>query len=355
MILVGTDDGIYRWYEDAPWLTFHSLQGRSIVDLASGGAGVIAALDDQGRLLETEDNGLSWREVPPPPGAGRASALTVAGSTAAIMLATRPLALHLRPVGAPLPGRRGGRLASLVEQGRRLVGGAATAVVEDPPRSETLGWLAVAPPPVPEGPIAPVVRQLLKLGLDDGPWFASVAGAGLWRNPTGGPDWTRCDGVPDEVHSLRPIPGQPGGLILATSDGCRLSTDAGATWTDASAGLDNHRHLRVVEVRPDDPKHLLAGAAPAAPGEGPAAPIDGLGFVLFESRDGGKSWAKVAKNFPVRLPYDTIDDIRWDPAAPGFAVIALASGECWRTRSEGAWWEPIARQTRAARVLCVAD
>jgi hypothetical protein len=110
-----------------------------------------------------------------------------------------------------------------------------------------------------------------------------------------------------------------------------------------------------VEVRPDDPKHLLAGAAPTAPGEGPAAPRDGLGFALYESKDGGESWTSVTKNFPVRLQYDTIDDIRWDPAAPAHALIALASGECWRTRSEGAWWEPIARQTRAARVLCVVD
>lgn len=354
MILVGTDDGIYRWYEGAPWLTFHSLQGRPIVSLASVGGGVIAAVDASGRLLETEDNGLSWRDVPLPPGAGRASALAVAGTPAAIALATRPLGLFLRPIGARAPRQREGRLAALVQRGRGLVGGGGTAVAPAP-RSVSLGWMTLGMPQLPDTPMAPVIRELRKSEGEDGTWYACVVGAGLWRSPDGGQSWSRCEGLPAEVHALRPIPRQPGGLVAATSEGCRISANGGQTWTDASAGLENHRHLRVVEVRPDDPRHLLAGAASNAPGEGVAAPREGLGFALFESRDGGKSWASVARNFPVRLPYDTIDDIRWDPAAPGFAIIALASGECWRTRSEGAWWEPIARQTRAARVLCVAD
>ena len=31
MILIGTEDGIYRWFEGASWPVFHSLQGRRVV------------------------------------------------------------------------------------------------------------------------------------------------------------------------------------------------------------------------------------------------------------------------------------------------------------------------------------
>ena len=34
MILIGTDEGIYRWFEGAGWPVFHSLQDRAILGLA---------------------------------------------------------------------------------------------------------------------------------------------------------------------------------------------------------------------------------------------------------------------------------------------------------------------------------
>jgi hypothetical protein len=356
MILAGTDDGIYRWFEGGPWLTFHSLQGRSVVDLASAGAGVLAAIDDAGRLWETENNGFDWREIPLPPGAGKATTLAVAGEPAAIVLATKPLGLYLRPVGAPVPSEPG-PLAGLFERASRRLrpSGGGVAVAEPParPAAGMLGWIRLNAPEAPAGPITPTIRDLVKGATEDDPWYASVAGAGLWRSTDGGQTWQRCEGLPPEVYAIRPVPGKAGGVVVATNDGCWVSQDAGQSWHDSSAGLEANRHLRVVEIRPDDPKHWLAGAAPAAPGEGGAAPRDGLGFGLFESKDGGKTWTTTAnRNFPVNLHYDTIEDIRWDPAAPGYAIIALGSGECWRTRSEGAWWEPLARQTRATRVLC---
>ena len=45
MILIGTDEGIYRWFEGCGWPIFHSLQDRAIVGLASPGAGLLAAID----------------------------------------------------------------------------------------------------------------------------------------------------------------------------------------------------------------------------------------------------------------------------------------------------------------------
>ena len=103
MILIGTDEGIYRWYEGNPWPIFHSLQGRAVVGLAAPGGGVLAAVDGGGRVLESVDNGMNWRTIPLPEGAGRPSSLAVWGVPSAIVLATRPLGIYRRAIGAPIP------------------------------------------------------------------------------------------------------------------------------------------------------------------------------------------------------------------------------------------------------------
>jgi hypothetical protein len=89
MILIGTDEGIYRWYEGISWPIFHSLQGRSVVGLAAPGGGVLAAVDGGGRVLESVDNGMQWRTIPLPEGAGRPSSLAVWGTPSAFVLATK--------------------------------------------------------------------------------------------------------------------------------------------------------------------------------------------------------------------------------------------------------------------------
>lgn len=354
MILVGTDEGLFRWFEGGPWLTFHSFQDHRVVDLDASGGGVIAVIDDAGRVWETDDNGQNWRQIPLSHKANRATTLAIGDDIQAMVVATKPLALFMRPLGAPLPaapkwyeswlsratGRRGGGTS----------GGTATATA-DAPTDEALGWIPLTPPPLPSNAsVPPEVRVLARAAGGDSPaWLAAISGNGLWRRADQTESWAECAGLPREVDSVRAIPGEAAGLVAGTSDGCRVSHDGGISWTDQSQGLESHRHIRVVEVRPDNPKHWLAAAAPGEVVR--AAPEDGLGFALFESKDAGKSWARVAKGFPVKLQYDTIDDIRWDPAAPGFAIIAMGSGECWRTRSGGDWWEPIARQTRAARVM----
>lgn len=344
MILVGTDDGIYRWYEGGPWLTFHGLQGRAIVDLVATGGGIIAAIDDAGRVWETEDNGQSWRSLPAPSGPVKATKLAIGGEPARLIVAGRTSHLLSRPIGAPLPPAPRW-FKPLLERGRQWGGrsgrGSTVVAAATAPARNDSAWTEVRVP----APNATVANVWVP---GDGPWFVSVKDAGLWRSGDSGASWARCEGLSADVLSLRALAQPAGGLVAGTSDGCWMSSDGGATWADHSQGLEDARYVRVVEPRPDNPKHLLAGAAPGTPR---VAPVEGLGYALFESKDGGKSWARPTKGFPARLQFDTIDDIRWDPAAPGFAILAFGSGECWRTRSGGDWWEPIARQTQAARVL----
>ena len=103
MILIGTDEGIYRWFEGCGWPIFHSLQDRAVVDLDSPGAGILAAVDRNGVVLESVNNGQDWRTIPLPDGAGSPSALAVWGTPGTLVVATRPLGLLSRPVGAPAP------------------------------------------------------------------------------------------------------------------------------------------------------------------------------------------------------------------------------------------------------------
>ncbi len=152
-----------------------------------------------------------------------------------------------------------------------------------------------------------------------------------------------------------PAPTTPAGLVVAgTEDGVWISNDSGATWTDRSAGLEKARRVRAIEAKPGDPKILLAGAAPTRPeAGGTVATRKGLTqFALYESKDGGQTWKHVPRGFPELLEYDQIADIRYDPSDTDCAVVALASGELWNTRTDGLWWEPLARQIKTARVLC---
>src|SRR5262249_16959563 len=115
---------------------------------------------------------------------------------------------------------------------------------------------------------------------------------------------------------------------------------------------ENARYLASIEVKPDEPDILLAGAAPRAPDAAGAAPTEGLRFALYESTNGGKSWAQVKRGFPEDIRHDVVSDIRYRPAATRDLIVALSSGELWLSRFDRAYWCPIARQTKAARVLC---
>ncbi len=361
MLYIGADDGIYRWFQGTPWPIFHSLQGRSIVGLASPGAGVLVALDGSGKLLESRNNGIEWRTIPLPEGSGRPTTVAILGAGEVIVATARPLGLFRRPIGLPtevdtpsaLARARKleelviGRAKSLAARVARRDGG--TATLERPATSGRMfGWTPLAVPSADLGAVPPTVRLL---STDGSNLYASIPGSGLWSSGDLGATWTKVEGLPTEVYAVRFAPAAKT-IVAGTSDGVKISADGGQTWEDRSIGLEKARGVRAVEMKPGDPKVLLAGAAPAGAGEGPVADRRGLGFALYESKDAGKTWKHVTRGFPETLESDSIADIRYLPEDPNSAAIALASGEMWNTRIDGAWWEPLARQIEAARVLC---
>lgn len=361
MLYIGTDQGIYRWFSGTPWPIFHSLQGRSIVGLASPGGGALLALDGSGRVFESLSNGLEWRSIPLPEGSGRPTSLALLSDAEVIVATARPLALHRRPIGQPTEADAPraiarakrfedlviGRAKSLASRVRGGSGGGKAAATLDRPSGKLYGWTPLAIPSAGAGVVPPAVRLVTSHA---GVLYAAVAGAGLWSSADLGGSWSRLPGLPDEVYAVR-FAGET--MAVGTSDGLWISGDGGRTWADSSAGLEKTRQVRALEIKPGDPKVLLAGAAPIGAGEGPVADRRGLRFALYESKDAGKTWKHVTRGFPEALESDSIADIRYLPDDPDHAAIALNSGEMWNTSTDGAWWEPLARQIQSARVLCV--
>lgn len=358
MLYLGTDEGIYRWFPGTPWPVFHSLQDRAIVGIASPGGGVLVALDDSARVWESLNNGLGWRSVPLPDGAGRATSLALVNDAEVVVATGRPMGLYRRPIGLPsvtdtppafarakkLEDAVIGRARTLAA---RVRGGEATATLERPTATQLHGWIPMEIPTADAGAVPASVRMVTSQG---GTIYAAVSGAGLWTSGDLGKSWSRVNGLPDEVYTVR-FAGQT--IAAGTSDGVWISGDGGQTWADSSAGLEKSRQVRALDIKPADPKVMLAGAAPKGAGEGPVADRGGLRFALYESKDAGKTWKHVTRGFPELLESDSIADIRFLPEDPSYAAIALASGEMWSTPTDGLWWEPLARDIRAARALCV--
>lgn len=358
MLYIGTDEGIYRWFSGAGWPIFHGLQGRAIVGLASPGGGVLVALDSAAKVWESANNGIDWRSIPLPEGAGRPTSIALLDGSEVVVATARPLGLFRRafglPSGADAPralararGMEDRIIGGAMNLAARVRGGTATATLERPP-TQSFGWTAMSVPSTGSDLVPTAVRLVTGHA---GTAYAAVAGAGLWASTDLGASWSRVPGLPDEVHAVRFASG--GKTIAAgTGDGVWISGDGGQTWADSSVGLEKVRQVRALEIKPGDPKSLLAGCAPMGAGEGPVADRAGLRFALYESKDAGTTWKHVTRGFPEALESDSIVDIRVMPDDPTCAAVALASGEMWSTATDGLWWEPMARQIRGARVLC---
>ncbi len=279
------------------------------------------------------------------------------GTPASILLAGSGPGLYRRMLGSTL--RTGSALdyarqaapriaarAMTIVRNRR--GGGTAVAVSPSKRAASLdlrGWTRLGSPRLPSGAVKPEVGAL---AASQGAWFAAIGGHGLWSSTDGGTSWAHIAGLPAEVHAVRAVPGRPGQLLAATSDGVWFSGDDGKSWEERSKGLEAARHVRAIESCPDQSDLLLAGAAPSAKDTHGRARVYGL----YESKDAGKSWARVLRSFPENLHDDAIADIRFDPAQPANAAVAFESGEMWVTLNGGDYWQPFARDIRAARVLC---
>jgi photosystem II stability/assembly factor-like uncharacterized protein len=312
MIYLGTESGLYRWTLSAPWPVYHSLQGLRVRAVLAGGEGRLTVVDDGGRLLETSNNGETWDAIDLPVGVSDSTAYALGGSPLTMLLASRPMGLFCRPHGS----RWWTKLAS---------------PVGDEGTSQTVNALAIT------SGASPVL-------------LASVVGGGLYRSTDGAKTWAKVAETPATIHTIRTVGSQ---VVLGTDQGVYLSTDSGATFAPAGKGLEAVPQVYCLDINPANPAWMLAGAAAASPVASKAAVRpQGFQFGLYETKDGGKTWAKVLKKgLPELIAFDTISDIRFDPGDPDNILMAQGSGECWLTKNGGDYWVVISRAIESARAL----
>jgi photosystem II stability/assembly factor-like uncharacterized protein len=307
MIYLGTEAGLYRWTQGWSWPVYHSLQERRIRTVLAGGEGRLTVIDDAGKILETLNNGLSWKPVDLPVGVSSVSASCIGGSPLTMILATRGEGIYCRAVG-------------------------------------NAWWTKIAQP-VAENE---AVTALCLTSTASPVLLAGVSGSGLFRTTDGGKTWAKVEGTPEDIHVIRSSGKM---VVIGSSQGAWVSTDEGATFTQSEKGLEGVPQVYSLDISPKDPKWILAGAAAAAAVKGGIRP-QGFQFGLYESKDGGKTWAKVIKRgLPELVAFDTISDIRFDPAEPECIIMAQGSGECWMTSNGGDYWVVISRAIESARSL----
>src|SRR6476661_6838182 len=182
-----------------------------------------------------------------------------------------------------------------------------------PPRPWTSHVRWIAP--------SPHDADLLLVGIELG---------GLMRSTDGGLSWQdHRPGAQPDVHSLAWHPHTAGRAYEAGGGGAAFSTNAGETWRPADDGRDRH-YTWSVTVDPDDPDcwYLSASTGPfAAHGGGdPQARI--------YRRRGGEPWQALAGGLPDPLPAMPYA-LR---AAEGRLFAGRADGQLWESRDGGDSW-----------------
>ncbi len=154
--------------------------------------------------------------------------------------------------------------------------------------------------------------------------------AAAWAATRPGPSeplaWSRL-GTQD-VHSLAFVGDDPNHLLFGHHNGIAETRDGGKTWAKLPVGED------------------AMGMAAAADGS-----IVIAGHEVFSaSQDGGKTWAPIAAD----LPNMDIHGFARDPADPGRMWAYLATGGLWASADSGARWTQV-RQDNVLFPVAVND
>lgn len=188
------------------------------------------------------------------------------------------------------------------------------------------------------------VRWIAPHPTDAGRLWAAIEAGALISTVDGGVTWNdRVEGGPHDTHELAIHPGAPDVLRSAAGDGYFESRDAGATWSSPMEGFEVG-YLRSVAIDPGDSEVTVVSAAPhahVAYGAGSA-----VGSVY--RREAADPWERVLDGWPD--PPSTI--------AP-LLIPGRASGELWAadergvhgSRDGGRSWRRVAGFETAPRYL----
>jgi len=156
---------------------------------------------------------------------------------------------------------------------------------------------------------------------DDGVFYASVAGAGVYKTVDGGDHWQHVDeSLPiTQITAMDVDPVDTRILYLGIAEGfVFVSADAGSTLQPA--GSVTEAMVTALSVDPEQPSRIYAGTR---------------GRGLFRSEDSGRNWTYAGGSIG-----SDVQRIVVDSRGPHTTVYALTKRGVFRSHDSGDYWEP---------------
>jgi len=161
----------------------------------------------------------------------------------------------------------------------------------------------------------------------------------LVRSLDSGKTWeTIQKGTHFDSHSVVTLPDDPAKVISTSGHGVYRSEDSGATFSNASDGLDC-QYLAQIVVHPSKPDVLFTAAAEVPPPMWMKRP-EGANSRFFRSDNQGKSWDRLSGGLPDQFkpaPRATAGD----PDDPDAFFAGMTDGSVWMSEDSGATFRQI--------------
>ena len=162
-------------------------------------------------------------------------------------------------------------------------------------------------------------------GISSSPDYPVSAGpirnrSGLYKSTNAGGLWLNDNfGAPSTLGDLAINPITSDVLYVGSQTGIYRSQNGGRNWSAVNSGLTN-LNVRVVEIDPQNPSILYAGAASG-------------GIGLFKSVNGGDTWASANGN----QSFTEISFVAVDPVTSGRVYISTGFSSYKTTNGGGIW------------------
>jgi photosystem II stability/assembly factor-like uncharacterized protein len=193
---------------------------------------------------------------------------------------------------------------------------------------------ARSPVPVPD-PDFPAIHRLALDPADPSTVYA-IAGRSLWRTTDGGASWTEVHAptspVPLFFEELWIDPAVPAKLWASTGTRLYQSTDGGTTWRLQPAPMPGC-DIFDLEFAPSSPATIYISAGDQG--------IQGCRYMkptFFRSTDGGATWTRADAGLSSPGPRTTIGNIGVDPVDSRLVYVATGNDGVLKSTDGGATW-----------------